>query len=106
MPKCNFNKVENNFIEIAFRHGCSFVNFLHIFRTPLDGYFWTVKEITGKFMEKVKIRNDKAQVKKSATLLKIYDFWSTFQRISLGQKAGKDKLFGKKTQNRWFHVSQ
>ena len=82
--KCNLNKVENNFIEIALLHGCSFVNLLHIFRTPLDGYFWTVKEITGKFMEKVKIRNDKAQVKKSATLLKIYYFSSTFQRILLG----------------------
>ena len=32
MPKCDFNKV----IEIAFRHGCSFVNLLHIFRTPFD----------------------------------------------------------------------
>ena len=48
MPKCNFNKVENNFIEIALGHGCSFVNLLHIFRTHLDGYFWTVKEITEK----------------------------------------------------------
>ena len=32
MPKCNFNKVPSNFIEIAFRHGCSPVNLLHIFR--------------------------------------------------------------------------
>ena len=30
MPKCNFNK----FIEIALQHGCSPVNFQHIFRTP------------------------------------------------------------------------
>ena len=59
----------------------------HLFlRTPLDGCFWTVKEITGKFMEKVKIKNGKAQVKKSATLLKIYYFSSTFQIISLGLK--------------------
>ena len=43
MPKCDFNKCRNvisvkllcNFIEIAFRHGCSPVNLLLIFRTPL-----------------------------------------------------------------------
>ena len=34
-----------NFIETTFRHGCSPVNLLHIFRTPflknlLDGCFW------------------------------------------------------------------
>ena len=46
----------------------------------------SVKEITGKFIETVKIKNDKAQVKKSATLLKIYYFSSTFQKISLGLK--------------------
>ena len=34
MPKCDFNKVVYNFIEIALRHGCSPVNLLHIFRTP------------------------------------------------------------------------
>ena len=34
MPKCDFNKVACNFIEIALRHGCSPVNLLHIFRTP------------------------------------------------------------------------
>ena len=45
-----------------------------------------MKEITGKFIETVKIKNDKAQVKKSATLLKIYYFSSTFQRISLRLK--------------------
>ena len=32
MPKCDFNKVARNFIEIALRHGCSPVNLLHIFR--------------------------------------------------------------------------
>ena len=32
---CDFNKVASfcNFIEITIRHGCSPVNFLHIFRT-------------------------------------------------------------------------
>ena len=35
-------------------------------------------------MEKVKIKNGKAQVKKSGTLLTIDYFSSTFQRISLG----------------------
>ena len=34
MPKCDFNKVECNFIEITLQHGCSPVNLLHIFRTP------------------------------------------------------------------------
>ena len=34
MPKCDFNKIALNFIEIALRHGRSPVNFLHIFRTP------------------------------------------------------------------------
>ena len=34
MPKCDFNKVTLQLIEIAFRHGCSPVNLLHIFRTP------------------------------------------------------------------------
>ena len=34
MPKCDFNKVACNFIEIAFRHGSSPVNLLHISRTP------------------------------------------------------------------------
>ena len=37
MPKCDFNKVGLlcKFIEIILRHGCSPVNLLHIFRTPL-----------------------------------------------------------------------
>ena len=34
MPKCDFNKVTKQLIEIALRHGCSPVNILHIFRTP------------------------------------------------------------------------
>ena len=32
--RCSENMQENNFIEITLRHGCSPVNFLHIFRTP------------------------------------------------------------------------
>ena len=32
MAKCDFNC---NFIEIVLRHGCSPVNLLHIFRTPI-----------------------------------------------------------------------
>ena len=40
--------MQSNFIEITFRHGCSPVSLLHIFRTPftkklrtpLDGCFW------------------------------------------------------------------
>ena len=34
MSKCNSIKLQNNFIEITLWHGCSPVNFLHIFRTP------------------------------------------------------------------------
>ena len=37
-------------------------------------------------MEKIKIKNGKAQLKKSATLLKIHYFSSIFQIISLGLK--------------------
>ena len=33
MPKCDFNTVACNFIEISFQHRCSPLNFLHIFRT-------------------------------------------------------------------------
>ena len=35
MPKCDFNKVASNFIEITLWHGCSAVNLLHIFRRSL-----------------------------------------------------------------------
>ena len=31
MPKCDFNKLQSNFMEIALRYGCSSVNLLHIF---------------------------------------------------------------------------
>ena len=34
MPKCDFNKVTSDFIEIALRHGCSPVYLLHIYRAP------------------------------------------------------------------------
>ena len=34
MPKRDFNKVASSFIEMAFQHGCSPINLLHIFRTP------------------------------------------------------------------------
>ena len=33
MPKCDFNKLQSNFIEITLWHWCSPVNLLHIFRT-------------------------------------------------------------------------
>ena len=36
MSKCDFNKFARKFIEITLRHGCSPVNLLHIFRTPLN----------------------------------------------------------------------
>ena len=35
MPKCDSNKFAKQLYEIALRHGCSPLNFLHIFRTPL-----------------------------------------------------------------------
>ena len=35
IPKCDFNKVALRLIEVTLRHGCSPVNLLHIFRTPL-----------------------------------------------------------------------
>ena len=34
MPKCDFNKVACNFVEITLRHGCSSVNLLHTIRAP------------------------------------------------------------------------
>ena len=96
MPKCNYNKVEVQFqlsckaTLLKSHFGMGFLLYIccifskHLFlRTPLDSRFWTVQEITGKFIKKVKIKNDKAQVKKSSTLLNIYYFSSVFQRISL-----------------------
>ena len=34
MPKCDFNEIASNFIEIALWQGCSPINLLYIFRTP------------------------------------------------------------------------
>ena len=34
-------KLQSNFIEITLRHGCSPVNLLQIFGTPLEGCFYT-----------------------------------------------------------------
>ena len=34
MPKCDFNKLESNFIEITLRHGYSPVYLMHISRAP------------------------------------------------------------------------
>ena len=36
MPKCDFNKVANNIIEITVRHGCSLENLMHFFRTSFS----------------------------------------------------------------------
>ena len=36
MPKCALNKSQSNFTKIKFRHECSPVNLLHIFRTPFS----------------------------------------------------------------------
>ena len=33
-PKCEFKKLQINFIEITLQNGCSPVNWLHIFETP------------------------------------------------------------------------
>ena len=37
-------KLLYNFIEITLRHGCSRVNFLYIFRTPLNDCFWMLEK--------------------------------------------------------------
>ena len=55
MPKCYLNKVACNFIEIAIRHGCSLVNFLHIFR-PLF-----LKNTSGQQLLSMIIRNGQSQ---------------------------------------------
>ena len=36
VKRCSWEKLLCNFIEIVLQHGCSPVNLLHIFRTPLD----------------------------------------------------------------------
>ena len=35
MLKCDFSKVAYTFTEVAFRHGCSPVDLLHFFGTPV-----------------------------------------------------------------------
>ena len=47
MPKRSFNEVASNFIEIALRHGCSPINLLHNFRTPLSKttHLWTATSV-------------------------------------------------------------
>ena len=48
MPKCDFNKVACNFIEIALGHGCFPVNLLHIFRAnfPKNTSGWLLLHVT------------------------------------------------------------
>ena len=55
MPKCGFNKVASNFIEITLRHGCSPVNLLHIFRTPFSKNTsgWLLLKNTDEFLLKL-----------------------------------------------------
>ena len=69
MPKCGFNKVTSNFIEITLGwlggcDGCSPVNLLHIFKTPfprnafggLPLYWWKIflwKNITEAYLFKL-----------------------------------------------------
>ena len=36
MPKCDFKKLQRNFIAIALRHGSFSVNLLHFFITPFS----------------------------------------------------------------------
>ena len=33
-------KLQSNFIGIRLQHGCSPINLLHLFRTPMEGCFW------------------------------------------------------------------
>ena len=46
-------KLLRNFIEITLRHGCSPVNLLHIFRTPLGGYFWEYFHFRGNVVKQI-----------------------------------------------------
>ena len=54
MPKCDFNKVASNFIEIALRHGCSPVNLLHIFKAAFP------KNTSGRLLDFNTINVDNA----------------------------------------------
>ena len=53
MPKCDFNKIACNFIEITLTHGCSPVNLVHIFRTPFpkNTSGWLLLIISSQVME-------------------------------------------------------
>ena len=42
MRKCDFSKVDSNFVEITLSHGCSPVNLLHICRTAVDEHLWAL----------------------------------------------------------------
>ena len=56
MPMCDFiAEVQNNFIEIELRHGCSPINLLHIFRTPF------LKNTSGWSLLKVIIDSNRFQ---------------------------------------------
>ena len=58
MSKCDF-KLQSNFIEINFWHGCSSVNLLHNFRTPFSksasGWLLLYTEKTLFFVGKVQL---------------------------------------------------
>ena len=53
MPKCDFNKIACNFIEITLTYGCSPVNLVHIFRTPFpkNTSGWLLLIISSQVME-------------------------------------------------------
>ena len=58
-PKCDFNKVACNFIEITLRHGHASVNLLQNFKTSLEGYYcfffekdYSLKKITKTYLLK------------------------------------------------------
>ena len=57
MPKCDFNKLHNNFIEITLRHGCSPANLLHILGTPFR------KNTCGRLLLIIQIINEKNKSK-------------------------------------------
>ena len=66
MPKCDFNKVVNNFIKITLRHGCSPVSLVYILRTPFP------KNISGELFLFIRYNWYYVAIieKKSLTLLK------------------------------------
>ena len=57
MLKSDFNKVQNNFIEITLLHGSSPVNLLHIFgrRFPKNTSGWLLEE---GFQEEIRLQED------------------------------------------------